>query len=82
MERVKMRRRQVWHMRWVQDNFAVLERGTSDRQVRHSTSFSGVGSGGREGLKIEPKMLVGGLGTRRMEGARSDFSGGGGAGEV
>jgi hypothetical protein len=57
-------------MRWVQASLAVLEIGTSERQVRHSTSFSGMGSVGLEGLKMELKMLVGDLGARRVEGAR------------
>lgn len=57
-------------MRWVQASLAVLEIGTSERQVRHSTSFSGMGSVGLEGLKMELKMLVGDLGARRVEGGR------------
>lgn len=57
-------------MRWVQASLAVLEMGTSERQVRHSTSFSGMGSVGLEGLKKEPKMVVGDLGARFMDGAR------------
>lgn len=57
-------------MRWVQASLAVLEIGMSERQVRHSTCFSGMGSVGLEGLKMELKMLVGDLGARRVEGAR------------
>ena len=34
---VKMRRRQLWHIRWPQTSFADLEIGmSSDKQVRHS----------------------------------------------
>jgi len=57
-------------MRWVQASLAVLEIGTSERQVRHSTNFSEMGSVGLEVLKMELKMLVGDLGARRVEGAR------------
>lgn len=57
-------------MRWVQASLAVLEMGTSERQVRHSTSLSGMGSVGLEGLKNEPKMLVGDFGARWVDGAR------------
>ena len=40
---VKMRLRQEWHMRWVQDSLAVFEMRTSLPQVRQETFFSGVG---------------------------------------
>ena len=49
----------------------------SERQVRHSTSFSGTGSGGLGDLKMEPKMLVGGFCVLRIEGALLGFSRGG-----
>ena len=39
---VKMRRRQVWHMRWPQASFADFDIGiSSDRQVRHWTLILG-----------------------------------------
>ena len=53
---LKMRRRQVWHIRCEQASFAEREIGTSsDPQVRQETIFSGMGADGRRKLdRMEP----------------------------
>lgn len=69
-------------MRCVQANLAVLETGTSERQVRHSTTFSGTGGSlVLECPKMEPNMLAGRSGFRRMDPARSGLSAGGAGAE-
>lgn len=72
---MKIRRRQEWHIRCWQASFAEREAGTSERHVRHSTSFSGVGGfGGGFGigfwvgfgaLNMDPRRLEGRSGFRR-----------------
>lgn len=85
VERVKMRRRQVLHMRCLQGNRADLEFGTSsERQVIHSTCRSGLGGlagaaalGGMGSPNIEPIILDGraaDLLPLVEEGARSNLS--------
>lgn len=65
-----------WHA-----SLAVRVAGTSERQVKHSTSFSGGGGfwGGGGGwggdLKIELKMLEGRSGFRRKGEGGSCFEG-------
>ena len=64
-------------MRWEQASLADLETGMSERQVRHSTSFSGTVSWVLGDLKMETKMLIGGFCVLRREGALLGFSRGG-----